>query len=259
MNVKESIPLSQWVARGNLATIQTNLKMWLADLPDGLSIKQDAGMLRPCKVAVYCIFCEDWGNLGTLHLVALDPSQTLLALFLPIYPDDAEVLVYESYIRAAIPQPAFTLRMFDLYGPPKVTDYLRERLHEIRLHNLTYVSQRLSWASHGVFVDRINPTDDPVETPPDPPLTPPKNPVKEYPDNIPTEKEHPEDIPTRKVYPEADIPAPESDDQRVLKLWKDGQSAKRIAHQIGITDKTVYNRLSLMRKAYGEHEVPRRR
>ena len=44
-----------------------------------------------------------------------------------------------------------------------------------------------------------------------------------------------------------------------MDLWAKGYTAKQIALRIGRTEKTILNRVTLMRKTYGEQPVPRRR
>jgi hypothetical protein len=53
--------------------------------------------------------------------------------------------------------------------------------------------------------------------------------------------------------------SPSQDEGLVLDLWAKGHTAKQIALRTGRTEKTILNRVTLMRKAYGEQLVPRRR
>jgi DNA-binding NarL/FixJ family response regulator len=52
---------------------------------------------------------------------------------------------------------------------------------------------------------------------------------------------------------------PSQDESLVMDLWAKGYTAKQIALRIGRTEKTILNRVALMRKTYGEQLVPRRR
>ena len=52
---------------------------------------------------------------------------------------------------------------------------------------------------------------------------------------------------------------PSQDESLVLDLWAKGYTAKQIALRTGRTEKTILNRVTLMRKTYGEQLVPRRR
>jgi DNA-binding NarL/FixJ family response regulator len=53
--------------------------------------------------------------------------------------------------------------------------------------------------------------------------------------------------------------SPSKDESIVLDLWAKGYTAKQIAMRVGRTEKTILNRLTLMRKTYGDQLVPRRR
>jgi hypothetical protein len=67
------------------------------------------------------------------------------------------------------------------------------------------------------------------------------------------------DIPTdNRNIDQADY-APSQEESLVLNLWVKGHTAKQIALRMGRTEKTILNRLTLMRKAYGEQLVPRRK
>jgi DNA-binding NarL/FixJ family response regulator len=52
---------------------------------------------------------------------------------------------------------------------------------------------------------------------------------------------------------------PSQDESLVMDLWAKGYTAKQIALRIGRTEKTILNRVTLMRKTYGEQLVPRRK
>jgi hypothetical protein len=51
---------------------------------------------------------------------------------------------------------------------------------------------------------------------------------------------------------------PKKSDQ-IVELWKTGLAAKEIAARLGRTEKTVLNRLALLRKSFGDQVVPRRK
>jgi DNA-binding NarL/FixJ family response regulator len=52
---------------------------------------------------------------------------------------------------------------------------------------------------------------------------------------------------------------PSQDKSLVLDLWMKGYMAKQIALQTGRIEKTILNRVTLLRKTHGEQLVPRRR
>ena len=48
-------------------------------------------------------------------------------------------------------------------------------------------------------------------------------------------------------------------DQELVRLWHTGLQAGEIARRLEISEKTVYNRLSELRKQHGQGKIPRRR
>jgi hypothetical protein len=136
-----------------------------------------------------------------------------------------------------------------MFGPQKVREYLGVRLHELRLHNLDHICHELAQALGGVSVNRVTLNETRLE-----PLSEPTDSSSHH-----LQKEYPENIPEEIGYSDQNIPATASDDQRVLQLWLEGQPAKKIGQLTGKTEKTILNRLSLLRKAYDKQAVPRRR
>jgi hypothetical protein len=66
------------------------------------------------------------------------------------------------------------------------------------------------------------------------------------------------DIPREYPMGDSDIPL-NRDDQELLRLWSDGLAVKKIGLRIGKADKTVANRLSVLRGMLGEERVPLRK
>lgn len=249
MTMIEAVSVRQWIVHGELTTIQTKLLNWLDDLHLAISVDKENDCNRSGSEANLCLSSRDWGTLGSIHLVTLDQTQILLATYLPLYPSEEEILIYESRVREAIPPPAFMLRIFDMYGPEKAREHLRKILYQLRLQTLDHIYLEMSQVLEGVLVEGINSSDIPIKIISDPPALASKDTPKEYPEHIPTSEQ----------YPIGNIPSPGSDDQNVIQLWKDGRSAKCIAQLAGKTEKTVHNRISFLRKIYGEQAVPRRR
>ena len=248
--VIEMIPYRQWVFHSDLASGQANLQQKLEDLDMSLIMTQENENHRSGRAVDFCFSSTNLGNLGNLHLAPLDATQILLTVSLPQYPSDEEILIYESRVREAIPPPAFALRMHDLYGTEKVREYLCRILHQLRLQTLEHICNELALSSEGVPVEDIKLLSNvSIEGTNEPPSLTSSQLQKGYPDNIPTEE-------TCSV---GNIPTTGNDDQQVIQLWKEGRSAKRIAQLTGKTEKTILNRLSLLRKTYGDQAVPRRR
>jgi hypothetical protein len=78
------------------------------------------------------------------------------------------------------------------------------------------------------------------------------------PDIHPAKSEVDWDIARKHAMCESDIPL-NRDDQELLRLWILGRNAKEIAMRIGKADKTVTNRLSVLRGMLGEERVPLRK
>jgi DNA-binding NarL/FixJ family response regulator len=72
------------------------------------------------------------------------------------------------------------------------------------------------------------------------------------------ETENGRDIPKKHPAKEQDTSL-NGDIQELLRLWTAGLTAKEIGQRTGKTEKTILNRLSVLRRAYGEERVPRRK
>jgi len=245
----EAVPVRQWVVHGTLPDIQAHLQSRLDDLQLGITMEKENDRGRSGREVDFYLSSKDWGSLGSIHLVMLDPTQILLAIFLPLYPSEEEVLVYESHVRDAIPPPKFALRISEMYGPEKVREYLQKILQQLRLQTFDRLCHDLPIDLGGIPVEEVKLSDIPLTTLSMQPGQSPDDHQKGYPENIPTADQS----------SVRDIPAQENDDQQVIHLWKNGQSAKDIAQLTGKTEKTVYNRISLLRKDFGKQAVPRRR
>ena len=245
----EAIPVRQWVVHGTLPDIQADLQSRLDDLQLGITMEKENDRSRSGREVDFCLSSKDWGYLGSIHLVTFDPTQILLAIFLPLYPSEEEVLVYESHVRDAIPPPKFALRISEMYGPEKVREYLQKILHQLRLQTFDRLCQELPIVLGGISVEKVKLSDNPLTTPSMQPGQGPDDHQKGYPENILAEGQS----------SIRDIPASEIGEQQFIHLWKEGRSAKDIAQLTGKTEKTVYNRISLLRKDYGEQAVPRRK
>jgi DNA-binding CsgD family transcriptional regulator len=72
------------------------------------------------------------------------------------------------------------------------------------------------------------------------------------------EGDKPRDIP-KKHRPEERDTSLRGDNQELLRLWLAGLTAKEIGRRTGKTEKTILNRLTVLRRAYGEERIPRRK
>ena len=84
----------------------------------------------------------------------------------------------------------------------------------------------------------------------------------EMPANSDTGKES--EVPATPTTPGERVPRPwdlitDERDREIVRLWQDGHMAKEIAHKLSCREHTVENRISALRKQYGEEIVPLRR
>jgi DNA-directed RNA polymerase specialized sigma24 family protein len=120
--------------------------------------------------------------------------------------------------------------------------YLGGYLHEFRIHRLCEIQFLLAktlglLSLHGLTIEK--------HRHPESAISPPESQKQ-------TNEKVDRDIPTENEPIRGDL-------QELLRLWQLGYTAKEIASRIGRTEKTILNRLTLLRKAYGEQIVPRRR
>jgi len=243
MSTHSKTPYYQWLVPGCLNDVIEKLGDWQEPQVAGfeiLSVEEEGSK----KDLTFCLNHHQWGEFGLIHLSYVDRGQTLLVLYRSSYPTQPETVALEPQIRASVSQPAAALRLLDMYGPEKTLPYLAARLHEQRSFLLE--SARISLAHNfgGATVSPI-PIDEQE-------LHIPSSPATENPSNPPY-------IPTARHPRKRDIPRTNGMDSEMLRQWSDGLSIKQIATQMGKTEKTIVNRLSLLRKTLGEQDVPRRR
>jgi DNA-directed RNA polymerase specialized sigma24 family protein len=148
---------------------------------------------------------------------------------LPPDPDLENVRFYEDKILEYLPDSSASIRLARVDGNDErevalISNTLRQQRHHCWMQILSGLIQSLQLKLY---------EGDPGELIPD----------------IPTDNR---DIDQAEFYPS-------QDESLVLDLWGKGYTAKQIAQRTGRTEKTILNRLTLMRKTYGEQIVPRRR
>jgi hypothetical protein len=164
-----------------------------------------------------------------MELIPIVLTQTLILIPVPPDPAQEDVSLYESKILENLPEPSASIRLALLDGNDEralslMKNVLREQRHHCWMDIHSGLIQSL----------RLEPYDG------DP---------KELRWDIPKD--------TRVNDRVENLPSP--DESLVLNLWAKGFTAKQIALRTGRTEKTILNRLTLMRKTYGEQLVPRRR
>ena len=238
MSLPAQLPLCQWLVPGCLKDVSEKMRDWQERQSAGLQVEPFDEEGTDTDISI-CLHGPLWGEFGRIQLAYVDRGQTMLGLYWPPYPTPAETETYEAQIRDSIPQPRAALRMLDMYGPEKSLPYLAARLHERRLSGLDMVRASLAHLFGGVTLAPV-----PMDQ-----LVPPGGEIRTDSPNIQNARKH----------PKRDISRTKESDTRLLKLWSDGLSVKQIAMQTGKTEKTILNRLSLLRKTLGEQAVPRRR
>lgn len=238
MSLPAQLPLCQWLVPGCLKDAAAQLSTWQERQGGGVPIGPFEEEGTDTDISI-CLRSPRWGEFGRIRLAYVDQGQTMLYLYWPPYPTPAETAVYEDQIRSVLPQPGSVLRMLDMFGSEKALPYLATRLHERRLSDLDVVRVSLTYLFGGVAIAPV--------------LMDEHFPVaaKNQSDILP--------IPTPRKQLKRDILQTNESDTRLLKLWSDGLSIKQIAMQTGKIEKTILNRLSLLRKTLGEQTVPRRR
>jgi hypothetical protein len=164
-----------------------------------------------------------------MEVLSTDSTQTLILIALPPDPDLENVRFYEDKILEHLPGSSASIRMARVDGNDErtkalISTTLRQQRHQCWLEILSGLIRSLQLE---LF----------------------EGDLEELLWDIPTED--------RDIDQSANIPSP--DENLVLDLWGKGYTAKQIALRTGRTEKTILNRLTLMRKTYGEQQVPRRR
>jgi hypothetical protein len=175
------------------------------------------------------LFHHHWGPTVLMELLQLNQVQTLILIALPPDPDLENVRFYEDKILEYLPDSSASIRLARVDGNDEremalISNTLRQQRYQCWTQILSGLIQSLQLELY---------EGDPGELFRD----------------IPTENR---DIDQVESYPS-------QDESLVMDLWAKGYTAKQIALRIGRTEKTILNRVALMRKTYGEQLVPRRR
>jgi len=190
-----------------------------------------------------------WGGIGTIELRQVDATQCLVSYYLPPYPDALETERFETVIRAAISPDAFSFRMLDLGPRDPVRAYLSAQLQKHRLQRFNQLRGEVSSTLKML----------PFQSPSEPAAATLRTwegtnqPVAQ------TDPERNWELPiAQNRSPENNLRRTQKD-ELLLSLWTQGHAAKEIAERIGISEKTVLNRLSLLRRSLGDQAVIRRK
>lgn len=175
------------------------------------------------------LFHHRWGPTVLMELLPLNQAQTLFLIPAPPDPDLEDVSSYENKILENLLDTSASIRLARLDGNDvRALALIRTALREQRHHCWMQIQSELIRSLRLKIYEG-----DPIEL------------IRDIP-NI------------NRDIDQGDI-VPSQDESLVLDLWAKGYTAKQIALRIGRTEKTILNRVTMMRKTYGEQLVPRRR
>lgn len=242
--MSETLASSQYLVRGDLAVAHQSLIERLCDYNIPHLIGEGEGEASLEKQAkVTRLYAPLWKGVGRIELEPVDSTQTLVRFCLPGYPDDAETERYEQEIRMALPPPAAAIRLIDVEGDrARALAYLGRKLNEFRLQRLREIQNVLVNSLGLLSLYGL-----PIEG----------NRFL-YGEGPKPEQQQSAGRNTDRDIPKRDQPL-RGDIQLMLRLWQSGHTAKEIALRTSRTEKTILNRLTLLRKSLGEKLVPRRK
>jgi len=175
------------------------------------------------------LFHHHWGPTVLMELLRLNQAQTLILIPAPPDPDLEDVSSYENKILENLLDTSVSIRLARLDGNDvRALALIRTALREQRHHCWLQIQSELIRSLRLKIYEG-----DPIEL------------IR----NIPK---------INRDIDQGDI-VPSQDENLVLDLWAKGYTAKQIALRIGRTEKTILNRVTQMRKTYGEQLVPRRK
>lgn len=203
---------------------------WLSDSYPEISLIHQESLIERGQVTTQLTFVHRyWGSAIKLEIVPIDSTKTLILILPPPDPGDEDVSHYEDRILEHLPGSSASIRLARVDGNDvRVLALIRKALREQRHHYWMQIQSGLI-RSFG---------------------------LKIYDGDL---QEFNRDIPNENGDEDPVEHSPSQDESLVLDLWAKGHTAKQIALRLGRTEKTILNKLTLMRKAYGEQLVPRRR
>ena len=181
------------------------------------------------KTILLKLIHRQWGAVAGIELYQNGLPHTTLSLHMPPDPTPEESGTYEDRLLEAHPEEVWSLRLALVDGQTdKAMELMRSALRTQRVTYFDQIHCRIMRAF-------------PLE-------------LAENDSN-----ESGRDIPDGDGQSPAKIITPTQVDEQLLNLWANGYTARQIALHTHRTEKTILNRLSLLRKAYGEQSVPRRK
>jgi len=203
---------------------------WLRDSYPEITLIHQESLVDRGQVTTQLTFVHRyWGPVIKMETIPIESTQTLILVPSPPDPEDEDMSRYEDRIVEHLPASSVSIRLARMDGnDTRVMMLIRTALRERRHHCWMQIQSELLRSSM----------------------------LKTYEGN-------PEELIRNIPNINRDIDqgelVPSQDESLVLDLWMKGYTAKQIALQTGRTEKTILNRVTLLRKTYGEQLVPRRR
>jgi hypothetical protein len=219
---------ARYILSENIDSFCQNMITWLSEgFPGIFLIHQESLMDHNRVITKLTFFHRYWGPTVLMEIIPTDSAQTLILIPAPPDPDLEEMSTYETKILENLPDSSASIRLAHLDGnDQRAFMLMRTALREQRHHCWMQIQSELIRCLR-LELDNRDP--------------------EEYIRDIPNENRDPDRVKN----------LPTKADSLVLELWGKGHTAKQIALRMGRTEKTILNRLTLMRKAYGEQLVPR--
>ena len=202
----------------------------LSDSHPEISLIHHESLIDQGQVTTQLTFVHRyWGPALKLEIVPIDSTQTLILIPPPPDPGNEDVSNYEDRILENLPSSSASIRLARVDGNDvRILALIGTVLREQRHHCWMQIQSGLIRSLGLIIYDGDH-------------------------------QEFNRDIPNENGDVDSVEYSPSQDERLVLDLWAKGHTAKQIALRMGRTEKTILNKLTLMRKVYGEQLVPRRR
>lgn len=182
---------------------------------------------------------------GVIQIAELHEGLCRVGFYQPGYPDEEEILDRERVLRLDFSRPAYLWLLDNLGWRAKVLEVLGDELYERRCVRLEVVQTRLVGVLGLVY-----------SLPLEAGLVQTSGSKGDgQPQELVRTPSGQRDIPPAC----AASPALREDDKELLRLWQAGLTARQIGWRTGLTEKTVLNHLTVLRRILGVEHVPRRK
>jgi hypothetical protein len=220
----------RYILSDNIDSFNQRLITWLSErFPGIFLIHRESDIHHNRVLTRLMLFHYQWGPTVLMEIISIDSAQTLILIPTPPDPELEDASSYEAKILENLLDTSASIRLARLDGnDTRALALIRTALREQRHHCWMQI---LSGLIRSLQLELFE--GDPGELIRDIPIYDRDIDQKEY--------------------------LPSQDESLVLDMWGKGYTAKQIALRTGRTEKTILNRLTLMRKTYGEQLVHRRR